>query len=355
MVFKKLKEEFKEEFIKLEKTDQEPEWHREGNVLIHTKMVVETLKRLEEYKSLSEKEQEIVMYAAVLHDIGKPETTKVEEGRITSKNHSIVGEKKARVMLRNYKFEFREAVCLLIRYHGYPIHYWKKNEKEIVDMSYKVYSLKLLYILAKADLLGRLTSEEGTEDSLANIDYFKEKAEICDCYEKEKFFKSERSKMHFLKTGEIYDPYVEKKSKVYVMSGIPGSGKDNYIKRELKNIKEISLDKIRREMKVRRGNKKEEGRLAQEAKSRAKVLLAAKEDFIWNGTNTNAGLRRDLISIFLEYGAYVSIIYVERNLEEVLRDNKKREASVPEEYIRNKFKYIDIPDRTECHELIIEV
>ncbi|MCL2648572.1 MAG: HD domain-containing protein [Phycisphaerales bacterium] len=69
---------------RLEATPQDAEWHAEGNVLVHTKMVCEALAGLEEWRSLDEAAREIVFVAALMHDIGKPDCTKTQDGRIVS-------------------------------------------------------------------------------------------------------------------------------------------------------------------------------------------------------------------------------------------------------------------------------
>ena len=68
--------------IPMSRTEQNPEFHAEGDVWTHTKMVCEELVKLEAFCVLSEDQQQAVFLAALLHDIGKPETkTTDEEGK----------------------------------------------------------------------------------------------------------------------------------------------------------------------------------------------------------------------------------------------------------------------------------
>lgn len=55
----------------METTDQDSIWHAEGNVLIHTKMVVEELQKLEDFQLLSEQNKHILVTSAILHDVEK--------------------------------------------------------------------------------------------------------------------------------------------------------------------------------------------------------------------------------------------------------------------------------------------
>src|SRR5579875_3871620 len=88
---------------KLKTCPQDNIFHAEGNVYIHTEMVVNALLNNPHFQALTQDEKFICFYAALLHDIGKPLCTKEEEfeGRIkiTSRGHSKVGEIDSRIML----------------------------------------------------------------------------------------------------------------------------------------------------------------------------------------------------------------------------------------------------------------
>src|SRR5690242_19175487 len=65
---------------------QDPVWHAEGDVLIHTQMVMDAaLAEIEAATDLSKTEKQSVYLAALLHDVGKPASTyRSEDGRIVS-------------------------------------------------------------------------------------------------------------------------------------------------------------------------------------------------------------------------------------------------------------------------------
>mgnify|MGYP002626464696 CR=1 FL=1 len=52
---------------------QDPQWHAEGNVGIHTRMVCEQLVELERWRALTEVERQIVFCAALFPDVAKPD------------------------------------------------------------------------------------------------------------------------------------------------------------------------------------------------------------------------------------------------------------------------------------------
>ena len=64
----------------LKEVPQDPVYHAEGNVLVHTQMVCEMLIELEDFLKLSFEEKKIVFFAALFHDMGKRITTKEEVG-----------------------------------------------------------------------------------------------------------------------------------------------------------------------------------------------------------------------------------------------------------------------------------
>src|SRR5262245_20256639 len=79
---------------------QDPIHHAEGDVWIHTRMVLETLLSMPGYRALGEADRRAVHIACLMHDIAKPQTTRIEEGgRITAKGHSRAGELMVRRLL----------------------------------------------------------------------------------------------------------------------------------------------------------------------------------------------------------------------------------------------------------------
>ncbi len=71
--------------------EQDPEWHPEGDVFIHTLMVVDEAAAIIRREGFSEEESLAVMYGALGHDFGKPATTAFEEGRWRSRGHEEAG------------------------------------------------------------------------------------------------------------------------------------------------------------------------------------------------------------------------------------------------------------------------
>jgi tRNA nucleotidyltransferase (CCA-adding enzyme) len=156
---------------------QEPEWHPEGDVWTHTLMVVDKARQLN--GDLDRPPLITVMLGAVCHDLGKPPTTAVIDGRIRSMDHDQAGvEPTLRVLDRlNVHtidgFDVRDQVVGLVAHHLKPGMFYKAaqvGDGAFRRLAQKV-DLELLARLARADCLGRT----GDFDCSA-MDWFIERA-----------------------------------------------------------------------------------------------------------------------------------------------------------------------------------
>ena len=340
--------------------EQEPLWHSEGDVYLHTKMVVEALVALDEYKKLTEQEQHILFASAIFHDIEKRSTTTKElvDGveRIVSPRHAKRGESTVRSML--YKewaipFEIREQIAKLVRHHGLPLFVLEqeKPERSVIKASL-VLDTSLLYLLAKADVLGRECEDK--EEILLKIELFKELCLEYECFGKARAFSSDYARFLYLTRDDImlgYEPYDDLKFTVYVMSAIPASGKDYYIENHL-DLPILSLDNIRREHKIKPTDKKGTGRVVQMAKEQAKVYMRKRESFVFNATNLTKDMRGRWISLFLDYRARVKIVYLEVPYKQLKKQNSNREYPVPLEVIDRLFDKLEMPSFDEGQEVV---
>ncbi|MEK6829879.1 MAG: AAA family ATPase [Nanoarchaeota archaeon] len=355
----KLEQEF-DWFRDMRGVPQDPIWHAEGDVFIHTKMVAEALVSHPDFQNLSEQDKHIMFAVAMLHDVEKRSTTEHEEIdgkiRITSRAHAKKGEKTARVIL--YKdistpFKIREHICKLVRHHGLPIWAIEKENpsKEVIAASLKL-DTKMLSLFAKSDIIGRIA--EDNDAMMEKVAFFEELCKENDCFGKSRQFASDLGRRYYFQREEAhpdYEPFDEKNFTVYVMCAVPGSGKDTFIKNNLSNIPMVSLDEIRVKNKVKRGDTKGEGRAIQEAKELSKVYMRVRQDFVYNATNITKEMRSKVISEFEDYGAKVEVIYIEVPYKELLQQNHNREYKVPESAVENMIGSLEMPDITECYKV----
>ena len=157
---------------------QEPEWHPEGDVWVHTLMVIDQARKaiddLDRARGLT------IMLGAVCHDFGKPTTTAFLDGRIRSPNHEPAGVPLALAFLDRLNvhsldgFDARHHIVGLVAYHLAP-GMWHKAATPVGDGAFRRLAqkvdLELLARLARADCQGRT----GDFDCSA-MDWFVERA-----------------------------------------------------------------------------------------------------------------------------------------------------------------------------------
>jgi predicted kinase len=331
---------------------QDEVWHGEGDVQIHTKMVCEALISFPEFKKRTEQEKHILFVGALMHDIEKRSTTITEEkyGRIciVAPKHAERGEKTAREILYkefNCPYQVREFICKIVKWHGKPLH--SVSEKTIVNLATQV-PPSWLGMISKADIIGRIC--EDALEQLEKIEFFKFMAEDLGCLVGPRVFENDLAEYTYLKEGGFIDyvPFDETKFEVVMMSALPGSGKDTYIAKHLKDWGVVSLDDIRIELGVKPTDKSGNGRVIQLAKERAKEFMRKKQNFVWNATNITAQMRIQLIELFESYGAKVRIIYIEVPYNTLVSQNNNREAAVPLSVVNRMIGKLEPPVREEA-------
>ena len=144
---------------------QDPEWHPEGDVFVHTRLTIDRAREL--IDELSYPRQVTVMLAALAHDFGKPATTEFIEGRLRSRGHEAAGVPPAESFLSRINvhtidgYNVRGQVISLVREHLKPGEFFKKRD-EVGDGAFRRLARRcepdLLYRVAKADSLGRNAS-----------------------------------------------------------------------------------------------------------------------------------------------------------------------------------------------------
>ena len=342
-------------------TPQSVRWHAEGDVWSHTRMVCESLISLPEYRHLPQTQRQILFLAALLHDVGKPMTTRQEGNDWGAPSHSSKGALLVRYILWK---EFgmcvtpelqamRETVVLLVKHHSFPPYALEKEEnvRKMISIAASVelvpdFSLKLLYLLAKADALGRECEDK--DDFTAHVDLFAELAKEQGCYDGPVSFTSDYTRRAYFSGGDVWpqqELYDETWGEVVMLCGLPGTGKDYWISKHCKDMPVVSLDDIRRSHKL--SPEGSQGYVASLGKEEAKTYLRKHQSFVWNATNLTVDIRRQLIDLFESYGASVRLVYLETDRLTQWRRNKDREDKVPETIIDSMLSKLAIP---EIHE-----
>ncbi len=158
---------------------QDPEWHPEGDVWVHTLMVVDQARaRIDD---LDPPQRLTLMLAALCHDLGKPATTEFIDGRIRSRGHEEAGVPPTRAFLDRLDvhtlagYDVRRQVLGLVAHHLKP-GMWRRAPQPVGDGAFRRLArkvdLELLALLSAADCLGRTRDF----DCAATMDWFLDRA-----------------------------------------------------------------------------------------------------------------------------------------------------------------------------------
>lgn len=150
------------ELAGLQGVPQDPEWHPEGDVFVHTLLTIDRAREL--IDDLPYPKKVTVMLAAVAHDFGKKSTTEFLEGRWRSRGHEEAGVEPTERFLNRLNihsldgYDVRGQIIALVREHLKPGEFYKKR-LEVGDGAFRRLArrceLDLLYRVARADSLGR--------------------------------------------------------------------------------------------------------------------------------------------------------------------------------------------------------
>jgi tRNA nucleotidyltransferase (CCA-adding enzyme) len=162
---------------------QEPAWHPEGDVWVHTLQALDLAAGY--LADLSYPRQVVVMLGTLCHDLGKPPTTKVIDGRIRSLDHEEQGIAPTQRVLDRLNihtmdgYDVRRQVVAIVADHLKPGLFYRERDK-IGDAAFRRLALKceldLLYRVAKADSLGRKAERVPAPDADAQ-EWFLERAQ----------------------------------------------------------------------------------------------------------------------------------------------------------------------------------
>lgn len=336
---------------------QDAIYHAEGDVLIHTRMVAQCLLEACAWRTLSEAQRQILFAAALLHDVGKPACTVVAtDGRVCSAGHARRGEQLARRFLLLGEdlpappvFPVREQMTALVRLHSLPLQFVEQADpaRAVIEASQRV-RLDHVALLAEADVRGRICADQ--QALLDRVSLFRDYCQEQGCSTAPRAFANEYSRFAYLCRAHgdpEYVAYDDTDYEVVVMSGLPGAGKDSWIRTNLPDWPVISLDAVRRELRIDPAD--EQGPVIQLARERARALLRQHRSFIWNATNVTHVMRQSVVDLALAYHARTRIVYIESPWVSLVHRNRTRQAYVPEEILLRLLKKLEIPQVREAH------
>jgi len=149
--------------LKLQETRQSPVHHPEGDVWEHTMLVVDTAAALKTRSA----GPRAFLWTALLHDIGKPDVTRIRRGRVTAYDHDRHGADKAREFLAALTDEtdLIERVAWLVRYHMQPLYVLKSLPFQDIAGMRAHTDVREVALVAYCDRLGRTGADRNKEKS----------------------------------------------------------------------------------------------------------------------------------------------------------------------------------------------
>lgn len=366
-------------------TEQDPDWHAEGNVFIHMTMVMNelySLINLRKEKFTPDRLLALVLGTA-LHDIGKPLTTRKMEirgvDRIAAPQHEYRGGSYITYRLLELKLPYSivKNIIGLVIYHITPKLLVVKNfgQSHYFKLS-RLADIELLYYLEKADMVGRACQDK--QKQIEYIELFKLFSEEYGVWpnrspyqgwEKiiaEKFPRYDDKTRRFILMSIIKDIEAgtitmleegiarsyslnEHFSELIILSGPSGSGKSTWAKKHLPDYEIISLDELRKEITGKETDQSKNSQVLQSAKKRLKIHLAKKKNVVWDSTNLRKDFRNQIAEIGYAYQALVTITFFLQPVLTLYQKNNNRTINVSDHILTKQLDSFEWPERSESH------
>lgn len=377
---------------RLEETPQDAQWHAEGDVFVHTGMVLdEVYERLPDV-DLSPLRRLILILGAIFHDIAKPLTTRRRHidgvERIIAPRHAERGASVLAIPILELGLppETARQVLALVAYHHEPKHL---VIKESSDARYRrlarLADIELLYHLEQADMRGRRCTDR--QEQIDFIEFFGLVAkdhglfgpqtsakelyrpwwehicqELCDFDDRTRQFVFARA-LEEAEAEEIYAPeeavaksysYRDDFPELVVLCGPSGSGKSRYAREVFGEYELVSMDEIRQELTGNLSDQSQNGQVRSLAKERLKEHLRRGDRVVWDATNLRRDFRRLPLSLGRDYGAFTRLIVFHMPRAELIRRNRERPHPVPDSVLESQLDSLQWPALDEAHQVVFE-
>lgn len=366
-------------------TPQDPQWHSEGNVYIHTDMVLEECYQLlkNDAAHLSDEYRQALILAALLHDIAKPVSTMEREikgiVRVVSPKHESKGRSYLAHKLpkTNLSENVIQLVLDLVGEHHQPKFLVIKNapSSAYYRLARQV-PLELLYFLEVADMRGRICADRVKQlEVMEEFKMFAQEYGLWRCLQPyallaqplntqlEELSKPEQDYVllnaiyefeqnHIFQLEEALGKTFEHRgqySHLVVLYGPSGSGKSSWIARHLPDYELVSLDKFREQLNGKRSSQKNAGQVLQAAKEALRVSLRNKNNVVWDATSLRKDFRDAVIGLALDYHALVSLVVFRQDEQQLSAKNANRTHPVSPEVLEKQLSSAQWPTLAEAH------
>lgn len=372
---------------KLRETPQEAEWHAEGNVAVHSALVLARAHELAEEGRLAGPDRAALLLAAALHDIGKALTTREElddQGvmRLRSRQHARRGRNELAYRLLDAPLPPRLLLTVLnlIGEH-HSLHRAVENElgRGVWALSRRV-PLPLLVLLAKADARGREVRRADASHGEDTAEWLELLARDLNLWGRADPYAEFRQAIGDLlpgtppdllalavgrglqdwEAGLIHTPH-EAVARVQdaaqhgfprlsVLCGPSGSGKST-LAYSFDGAEIISLEALRGQLGRNTGDQSVNGQVLQAAREQLREGLRRHRHVVWDATSLRRSQRAQVIGLGRDYGALVRLHVLWTPPGQLGTRNKARERVVNPAVIADQLGMLEFPEVTEAHEV----
>ncbi len=371
---------------KLKDAEQDQIWHSEGNVYIHTNMVLNEVYNIiysKDYSFLNIEDKKSLILAAIFHDIGKTLTTKKENRngliRIVSPRHEDKGANYIASRLIDYDLNHSTILKTinLVRYHQLPKMLIIKNYlnfNNFLSLANNC-SLELYYLFGIADIKGRNCNDK--EEQLDYIELFKIYSIDFKIFTEEQYniyvinlqkniinlsknhaIQNEQDLISYslneLSKGNIFTAEegvykflkYNNNAKIIILSGISGSGKStslvNFLEYDI-----INLDKIREKITKSEDNQSKNPEVLRLAYEKLRENLRKKRNTVFDATNLRKDFRMKIFDLCDKYNSLTEIIFFESSINQSLKNIKQRERKISIDVLEKQVRDLQLPELFE--------
>lgn len=377
-------------------TPQDPEWHAEGDVAIHTRMVLAQMEaQLAQHAALLDARQRFILRAAaLLHDIAKPICTREQlmgddKVHIVAPRHAQRGASYLPLRLIGLGLDPADllAIIALVRHHHDPKHHVIKDRPDAAYHQLARHAwMRGLFYLEQADMRGRTCADR--DEQITFIDLFGMRCQeagvwdaawdepaphlarafidpVRDALQNDTPELVERAVVEglwALAAGTIFTPeeavaraYTlrERHTQLVMLCGPSGSGKSSWARDHYPDHEVISMDALREAIAGDRADQSENGRVFQAAQDQLKAALRACRPVLWDATNLRHDTRSKLLQLGRDYGAHTTLATFLIPPDQLARRNAERAHPVPQRLLDRQIDGLEWPEPDEAHRMLV--